>query len=70
MTIRMQQNPKYRKNNYTFQHPEIMPSIFADGSWKTDGIYLPVSVNAPINASVSVVILLVEIPMVKLRLVC
>ena len=43
-------------NNYTFPTAgDYAIYLFADGSCKTDGIYLPVSVNAPINASVSVV---------------
>ena len=43
-------------NNYTFPTSgDYAIYLFADGSCKTDGIYLPVSVNAPINASVSVV---------------
>lgn len=43
-------------NNYTFPTSgDYAIYLFADGSCKTDGIYLPVTVNASINASVSVV---------------
>ena len=43
-------------NNYTFPTAgDYAIYLFADGSCKTDGIYLPVTVNDPITASVSVI---------------
>ncbi|MDC3309131.1 T9SS type A sorting domain-containing protein, partial [Crocinitomicaceae bacterium] len=43
-------------NNYTFPTSgDYAIYLFADGSCKTDGIYLPVTVNDPITASVSVI---------------